>query len=140
MNATILVIDDEEEIRKMLSRHYRMKKYDVFTAGTVDEGIAILETTPVQIVISDIMMPGKLGTEILPVLNDLYPMTRAIMITGYVTLENALACMRYGADTCVFKPMVDLSELDEAVERLFQWHHRWKEKLLELQRAKGVNL
>ncbi len=137
MSGTLLIVDDEEEIRKLLSRHFRQKQYDVFTASSVDEAVELLSHTAVQVVISDIMMPGKKGTELLPILNDQYPMTRAVMITGYVTLENALMCMRYGADTCVFKPLDDLSELEEAVERIIMWHIRWKEKLAELQSAKG---
>ena len=138
LKACILIVDDEEDIRKMLSRHYRLSGYDTVTAGSVDEAVVVLATTSIQIVISDILMPKKMGIELLPVLSDSYPMTKAIMITGYVTLDNALACMRNGADTCIFKPLGDMKELDEAVERVYHWHRRWQRKLSELQKAKGV--
>jgi len=140
LKACILIVDDEDEIRKMLARHFRMAGYETVTAGTVDEAIKILSNTSIQIVISDIMMPEKLGTELLPVLADSYPMIKAIMITGYVTIENALACMRNGADTCIFKPLGDMKELDDAVERLYQWHTRWQQKLSELQKVKGTRI
>jgi DNA-binding NtrC family response regulator len=136
MKASILIVDDEQEIRDMLSRHYRFMGYRILTAGSVDEAIAILNGEVVQIVISDIMMPGKSGTELLSVIHDNYPMIRVIMITGFVTLENALACMRKGADTCIFKPLGELEELDDAVERVYSWHLRWKEKLHSLQKMK----
>jgi DNA-binding NtrC family response regulator len=141
MKASILIVDDEQEIRDMLSRHYRFMGYRILTAGSVDEAIAILNSEVVQIVISDIMMPGKSGTELLSVIHDSFPMIRVIMITGFVTLENALACMRKGADTCIFKPLGELEELDEAVERVCGWHSRWKEKLHSLQKMKtgGLN-
>jgi DNA-binding NtrC family response regulator len=55
------------------------------------------------------------------------------MITGYMTLENALGCMRHGADTCVFKPLEDLTELEEAVEFAVGRLKRWQDKLRMLQ-------
>jgi DNA-binding NtrC family response regulator len=136
MKVCILIVDDEAEIRDMLSRHFRFNGYDTVTAGSVDEAVGILESRMVQVVISDIMMPGKSGIELLAVIHDNFPMIRVIMITGYVTLENALACMRKGADTCVFKPLGDLEELDEAVRRVYDWHERWQEKLHSLQMMK----
>ena len=61
---------------------------------------------------------------------------RVIMITGYVTLENALACMRNRAETCVFKPLNDLGELEEAVASALKHLNRWQQKLSELQGMK----
>ncbi len=133
MKAQILIVDDELDIREALARHYRLKGYQVILVGGCDEALQRLREVPVQIVISDIMMPGRKGTELLPILHDQYPMVRAIMITGFVTLTNGLECMQGGADTCVFKPLGDLAELDEAVERAYQWHVRWQEKLRILQ-------
>jgi DNA-binding NtrC family response regulator len=136
MKACILIVDDEEEIRNSLARHYQMIGFDTRTAESVDSALQVLNHHAIQIVISDIMMPGKPGTELLRVLTDSFPMIRAIMITGYVTLDNALTCMRKGADTCIFKPFNNFKELDDAVERAYQWHIRWQSKLNELQRAK----
>ncbi len=136
MKACILIVDDEIEIREMLSRHFKLMGYDTETAGSVDEAVDVLNRKMIQVVISDIMMPGKTGIELLPIIHDNFPMIRVIMITGYVTLENALACMRKGADTCIFKPLGDLEELDEAVKRVYDWHVRWQEKLRSLQRMK----
>ena len=136
MKACILIVDDEAEIRNMLSRHFKFQGYDVETAGTVDEALGVLNRKMIQVVISDIMMPGKTGIELLAMIHDNFPMIRVIMITGYVTLDNALACMRKGADTCIFKPLGDLDELDEAVERVYDWHIRWQEKLHSLQKMK----
>ena len=86
-----------------------------------------------EVVISDIVMPRMDGVELLRAVRQQYPMIHTIMITGYVTLENALACMRHGADTCVFKPLEDLNELEEAVEFAVGRLIRWQEKLRMLQ-------
>jgi DNA-binding NtrC family response regulator len=136
MKACILIVDDEKEIRDMLSRHYKFNGYNTETAGSVDEAVEILTRKMIQIVISDIMMPGKSGIELLAVIHDNFPMIRVIMITGYVTLENALTCMRKGADSFIFKPLGELDELDDAVGRVYDWHMRWQEKLHSLQKMK----
>ena len=55
------------------------------------------------------------------------------MITGYVTQENVLACMRSGAETCIFKPLEDLDALEQAVERAAQNVERWWQVLADMQ-------
>ncbi len=137
MSVHILIVDDENEICEMLSRHFRFLGYEVDQAESAEQALEIMSEKRMEVVISDIMMPGMLGTDLVSAIRTEYPMTHVIMITGYVTLENALTCMRRGADTCVFKPLEDLTELDEAVERALDDLRRWKDKFLELQGMKG---
>lgn len=132
MGARLLIVDDELEIREMLYSHFVLKDYDVFIADSVDQAELLLSERRFDVVISDIMMPNRLGTELAALIRDEYPMTHTIMITGHVTLDNALACMRYRADTCIFKPMDDLKELDEAVARAVSDINQWRQKLSEL--------
>lgn len=129
----LLVVDDEAEIREMLSRHFRLLGYDV---GLAEHGVAALKVLAdrrIDVVISDIRMPEMDGVSLLREIRAQYPMIRVIMITGYVTLENALACMRNQADTCIFKPLADLGELEEAVENAMVSLARWNRKFRELQ-------
>ncbi len=118
MNARLLIVDDEPDIQEMLSRHYRFKGYEVDLASNGIEALKILSEKRFEIVISDIMMPEMDGVTLLREIRIQYPMVRVVMITGYVTMDNALACMGNGAETLVFKPLLDLSELDDAVSRL----------------------
>ncbi|MCP4678868.1 MAG: response regulator [Deltaproteobacteria bacterium] len=129
---TLLIVDDEEEIRKLLYRHFKLKEYNAFLAQDVDSAEKELAKRRFDVVICDIMMPGRLGTELLLTIRDEYPMTHAIMITGQVTMGNAMACMRRRADTCIFKPLEDLKELDEAVDRAVGDIRRWNRKLAQL--------
>ncbi len=136
MTASILIVDDEEAIRNSLARHLRLMGYDTDTA---ENGIAALENlanTSRQVVISDIMMPKMNGIDLLKRIRKEYPMTRVIMITGYVSMENALACLRYSADTCIFKPIDDLKELELAVEKAVSYLEHWKGKLAALRGLK----
>lgn len=133
MKVRLLIVDNEPEIRDMLSRHFRYLGFKVDVASDGVEALEKLTEDRTEVIISDIVMPRMDGVELLKIVRNEYPMIHTIMITGYVTLENALACMRYGADTCIFKPLEDLTELEEAVEVAVRWLKRWQEKLKTLQ-------
>ena len=139
MIKRILVVDDEPSIRESLARHFRLGGIEAETASDGLDALEKLSRTPFRVIVSDILMPRMDGIELLRRVRQEYPMTRTIMITGYVTLDNALACLRLGADTCVFKPIQNLSELDEAVDSAFRHHERWEGKLMELRGLKEAN-
>jgi two-component system, NtrC family, response regulator HydG len=132
MTARLLIVDDESEIRNSLARRYRLKGYLVDTAGGGEDALHSLELQPYHVVISDIKMPGIDGIELLRRIKVEYPMTRVIIMTGYVTLENGLACLRHGADTCIFKPFEDLKEMDDAIIHALNYLASWEQKLLFL--------
>ena len=138
MKAHILIVDDEEHIRKMLARHFSYLGYSVDTASDGGEALTKLEEIQTDVVISDIMMPVMDGVQLLQRIRRDFPMTRVIMITGYVRLENALACLRYSADTCIFKPIEDLEELEGAVSNAVRYLQHWQDKLAKLQEIKPV--
>lgn len=132
----LLIVDDEQDIREMLSRHFRYLGYSVDTAAHGGEALTILAQTKVDIMISDIMMPEVNGVELLRAVRNDYPMVRTIMITGYVTLDNALACLRFGADYCIFKPLTELDKLEKAVEESAQKIRYWLEVMRDLRGMK----
>ena len=136
MNITILVVDDEEMITEMLSRHFRFLDYNVETALNGLEAVQILRQQRVDIVISDVMMPEMNGIELLREINANYPMTHAIMITGYVELEHALNCMELGADTILFKPLEDLKLLEQAVLDAVTRIQHWFNIISELRKMR----
>lgn len=132
MNAQLLVVDDEEEIREALSRHFRFLGYDVTTVCNGQEALDLLAVKRVDVVISDIVMPVMNGVDLLRIIRKEYPMVRVVIITGYVTQENVMACMRHDAETCVFKPWTDMKEIEEAVAHAVERTHIWKQKLRKL--------
>lgn len=133
---TILVVDDEQDIRDALARHFKFMDYDVFTAPNGAEALEVMKKRKFYVVISDIMMPVMDGVELLRRVRKDYPMTHIIMMTGYVTMENILSCMRHGADTCIFKPLEDLTEMEKAVEQAVFYLENWKKKLKQLTEMK----
>ena len=129
----ILIVDDEAEIREMLARHFHFLGYQTHTASDGKEALAIMAEKRFDVVISDIMMPHMDGVTLLKHISEQFPMVRVIMITGYITLENALACMRRHAETCIFKPLSDLTELEKAVQHAIETLDNWNQKFHELQ-------
>ncbi len=132
MNATILIVDDEIQITKMIERYLRFQGYHTLCANSGHEAIKILENERVDVMISDIAMPGMSGVDLLHYAGEHHPMTQVIMITGYVTLDNALACMRRKARTCIFKPLEDMTELGNAVRQAVEHLQHWMEKFRQL--------
>ncbi len=133
----ILVVDDEAEIRQLLDRHLRYLGYEVDCAESGEHALAALESKRVDVVISDIGMPEMDGLELLRRIRKDYPMTRVIMITGYVSQENVLSCMAKGAEICIFKPLEDLEELEQAVQRAEETLERWWSTLGRLRTMKS---
>ena len=125
MALTMLIVDDEVEICAMLSRYFALKGFTTRSAHHGIEALAVLAEQHVDIVISDIMMPQMDGVSLLRAIRSEYPMVRVVMITGYVTLDNALACMRLQADTCVFKPFSNFDVLSAAVDDAVAALERW---------------
>ena len=136
MSLILLIVDDEEMIRDMLSRHFSLLDYDVMTAANGREAVRILETKRIDVVITDVMMPDMNGIELLRYIKEHNPTLRPIVITGYVTLDNALSCLRLGAETFIFKPLQDLAELEDAVKRIEERLKNWQRKLRELRGMK----
>jgi CheY-like chemotaxis protein len=139
MKVRILVVDDEAEIREMVQRHFRFLGFEVDVAENGQRALEIMAGARFDVVISDIMMPVMTGPDMLREIRTQYPMTHVIMMTGYVTMDNALTCMRLGADTLIFKPLEDLEELEEAVARAVAHISHWLDLLKQLQTMKPAN-
>ncbi|MFP4548891.1 MAG: response regulator [Fidelibacterota bacterium] len=132
MSFKILIVDDEKEIRDSLALRYELQGYETLTAKNGKDALKTLSEKKINIVISDIMMPVMNGVQLMKVIRQEFPMIKVVMITGYVTLDNALACYRYGAYNVVFKPFEDLKELDENIKELKEYLERWQKKLSTL--------
>lgn len=129
---TILVVDDEAEIHELISRHLRFLGYKVIIASHGQEALELMQKNKVDIIISDILLPVMNGIELLKVVRKEYPMVPVIMITGYVNQENVMSCMRYGAQTCIFKPWPDMTEMEDCIAGSIHSIKTWKHKLHEL--------
>lgn len=94
---TLLVLDDEENIRRALLRLLRPEGYRILSAATADEAFEMLATNHVQVVLSDQRMPGMNGTEFLGRVKMLYPDTVRMVLSGYTDLASVTEAINVGA-------------------------------------------
>lgn len=134
----LLIVDDEGQIRDMLSRHFRYLGYTVACAEHGRAALAHLACEPVHVLITDLKMPEMDGHALLRQVRSEYPLVRCLVITGYVSLMNAMACMQEGADAMIPKPLNDLRQLEAAIVRSLAIIDDWLSQLRELQRAKPL--
>lgn len=80
---TLLCVDDEPPILSSLRRMLRKEDYRILAAGSGEEGLAVLEHEPVQVVVSDYRMPGMLGTAFLRAVRQRHPRTVRVVLSGY---------------------------------------------------------
>jgi DNA-binding NtrC family response regulator len=114
-NARILVIDDDENIRKVVEAILRDQGYEVDTAESGNDAIKKTEKNHYDLMLIDIRLPDMEGTELLYRVRDTTPKIRKIIVTGYPTLQNAVSAVNKGADGYVMKPF-DVDKLLDAIK------------------------
>jgi DNA-binding response OmpR family regulator len=114
---SILVVDDEDALRSVLSSELVNEGYEVRTAADGDEAIAELNKTPFDLVLLDIKMPRVNGFEVLKHIREGNNPTKVVMLTGFADLKNAIESKKLGADDFVSKPY-DLVDLLTTIERV----------------------
>src|SRR6185436_8049848 len=124
--ATVLIIDDDEQIRNLLvdglSRHYSCR-----AVGSAKDELATLSADAFDLVISDIDVTGMSGIELVRRLHSLVPDTVVVMISGQQSIQTAIEAMSVGAFDYVTKPL-DLRHVEAAVERALAYRNLLKEK------------
>lgn len=118
-DAKILVVDDEQGIRDMLSYELGLRGYKVATAANGAEALERVKGEKFQLVISDIRMPRMDGMEMLDAIKKTDPAVEVIMSTGYGTIETAVSAMKMGAYDFVQKPF-NLSEIFALIEKALE--------------------
>lgn len=113
----ILVVDDEDALRTVLSAELNSEGYEVGTAADGMEAVAELQKGRFDLVLLDIKMPNMNGFEVLKVIKEKYAGTKVIMLTGFADLKNAIESKKLGAEDFVSKPY-DLVDLLTTIDRV----------------------
>ena len=109
-HARILVVDDDENIRNTMKAILSDEGYCVDTAVDGCEAIRKTREDPYNVVLLDIRLPDMEGVELLNLITDGIPRTRKVMVTGYPSMQNAIAALNKKADAYLIKP-VDVDNL-----------------------------
>jgi len=102
--AKILIVDDDESIRKVLEAILEEKGYAVESVGTAKKAIEVTKKKLYNVALLDIRLPDMEGTELLSRIKDTIPRMRKIIITGFPTLQNAIDAVNRRADAYIMKP------------------------------------
>ncbi|MBI4250980.1 MAG: sigma-54-dependent Fis family transcriptional regulator [Candidatus Tectomicrobia bacterium] len=117
--ASILVVDDEERVRTLLARLLGEEGYHVASAASAEEALHELEGGSHDVVLTDLMMPGMSGLELLEEIRRGHPETSVILVTAHGTVDSAVEAMRKGAFHYVCKPF-KLDEVRIIVQRAIE--------------------
>ncbi|MFC2084128.1 sigma-54-dependent transcriptional regulator [Bacteroidota bacterium] len=117
----ILVVDDSSDTLEILQRSLNSQGYIVYTASNVADGIKILETSIVDLVITDLKMPKSSGLDLIKHIRANFKNMKIIMITGYATIEGAVEAVKLGAEEYLSKPFTDeelFSKVKQTLDKL----------------------
>lgn len=117
--ARILVVDDSPELREVAQRNLIAEGYRVMLAASVPEAIALLETQPVDLVVTDLKMPKVSGLDLVRHVRENLKDTEVMMITGHPSIQGAVTAVKSGAEDYLTKPFTD-DELSAAVSRALE--------------------
>ena len=114
MSATIMVVDDRAGIRKLLQEVLQRAGYDVLTAASGDEAVALVQQNSIDLVLLDMKMSGMDGLDTLTLIKEVAPQVIVLIMTAYEELEVLKEARRRGAADCISKPF-DIEELKATV-------------------------
>jgi two-component system NtrC family response regulator len=131
--SKILVVDDDDSLRRVMQLQIEEAGYDVLTACTAAEAIAIIQEQSPALVITDLKMPEVSGMDLLKKIRSEHPETTVVMITAFGTVQTAVEAMKSGAYDYITKP-IDYDELVLTVNRALD-HQRLLEEVRVLRSA-----
>lgn len=123
----ILIVDDNYDMLELLQRHLKAENYHTYKASSVAEAIDVLQYSTIDLLITDLQMPGANGMELIKFADEHYPSLPKLVITGFPSVESALTAVKSGALEYLIKPFTS-EELKKAVGNAFQKHPASRQK------------
>jgi len=129
MSKSILIVEDEETLRESLKRIFAKDGFSVDAAESAEEGLQLLETNIYDVIISDIILPGIDGIEMLSKVRKDDPDQVFIVMTAYASLDTAVKALRAGAYDYIMKPVMH-EEIKQVVRNAIRQRRLQIENLL----------
>ena len=117
----ILVVEDDDCLRRVTQAQLERCGYETAVSADVPEALSVLERQPIDLVLTDLNLPGMSGLELLNRIRIAYPEISVVVITAYGTIETAVAAIKAGAYDYITKP-VHPDELRALVNRVIERH------------------
>jgi two-component system, NtrC family, response regulator len=133
--GTILVADDEALARQSIAEALQEEGYQVYQAADGTAALKLLDGVEVDLVLSDLKMPGANGLEVLKKVRETDPQTMVILMTAYASVETVVAALRLGAQDYLLKPLL-LDDVLHKVRHLLEHKQQaWELQLLRRGRS-----
>ena len=114
--AHVLVVDDDKAVRAALRVNLKKAGFEVHLAPSATKALDILSEQPMDLVVTDVAMPGMTGLQLLAEVREHHPDVRVVVMTGYGSVQDAVGAMKAGADDYIIKP-ISRGELLVIVEK-----------------------
>jgi CheY-like chemotaxis protein len=138
--SSILVVDDEESVLKLLTRYLGRLGYKVTTASDGEEGLSRVKEHYFDCALVDLNMPKLSGDELLKEIKRISPTTEVIIITGYATIESAVKCLgKLGAYDFITKPLHPISIVGPVVRKALERRKLYLENQGLIHELKNLN-
>ncbi|WP_295334281.1 sigma-54 dependent transcriptional regulator [Flavobacterium sp.] len=115
----VLIVDDNYDMLELLRRHLHSLDYHTYKASSVTEAISVLEETTIDLLITDLQMPGMNGIELLKYAEEHFPSIPKLVITGFPSVESALNAVKAGAEDYLVKPFT-YDEFQKALKQTLE--------------------
>jgi DNA-binding NtrC family response regulator len=132
-------VEDESYVRESLVAILSSRGYECVAAPSVADAFAALAQTPIDVVLSDLRMPGTDGLQLVRRLRASAPETPVVILTGHGSVTSAVTCLRAGASDYILKP-ADPEALEVAIERALDGRSLRREVRYLRHRAESVEL
>jgi DNA-binding response OmpR family regulator len=146
---SILIVDDEDHLRRSLSFILQKENYHVTTAATAEEALDCLKLLEYDLMFLDLNLPGMSGTDLLKAVHNQFPQLPVLILTAHAALESAIQAVRLGARDYLIKPVEPVDLLIRVGEVLAEREQPARKKeivaqiqtlLAELQKIEGEDI
>jgi len=136
MKIRVLLVDDEKDFVETLAQRLEVRGFDIKIAFSGDEALDLIPEHEFDVIVLDVLMPGRDGIETLWEIKAIKPLIHVIMLTGNATVETAIEGMRLGAYDYLMKP----TETEDLVKKITMAHKLKKEHEERIRRAEVENI
>lgn len=118
-NRSVLIVEDESDIRELLAEYFRARDYEVTGAADGRAALAAIAREPQRfsLVVTDLQLPGADGLTVLRAAREANPATHVVIVTGFASLDSAIQAVRLGAYDYLTKPF-SLGQIDVILQRI----------------------
>jgi DNA-binding response OmpR family regulator len=118
-HTKVLIVDDEEDFASTLSERLQIRGYDSIAVFCAEDAVLIAKSSPPDVVLLDLKMPGISGIEVLKAIKQINPSIEVIMLTGHGAEQGGAEGLANGASAYIMKP-IDIEKLVDTIDKAKQ--------------------